>query len=66
MTEHNKIQKTFKSFFGTVTDSLNLFSWSSKVNFSDDKIQGISLNFSDHPSILISKGNFQLNKRFSF
>ena len=66
MTENSKIAKTFNSFFETVTDSFNLFSWSSKVNVSDDKVQGIILNFSNHPSILIIKEKFQLNKRFSF
>ena len=66
MTENNKIAKTFNSFFETVTDSLNLFSWSSKVKVSDDKVQGIILHFSNHPSILKIKEKFQLNKRFSF
>ena len=28
LTENNKIAKTFNSFFETVTDSLNFFSWS--------------------------------------
>ena len=66
MTENNKIAKTFNSFFETVTDSLNLFSWSSKVNVCDDKVQGIIHNFSNHPSILKIKEKVQLNKRFSF
>ena len=66
MPENNKIAKTFNSFFETVTDSLNLFSWSSKVKVCDDKVQGIILNFSNHPSILKIKEKFQLNKRFSF
>ena len=66
MTENNKIAKTFNSFFETVTDSLNLFSWSLKVKACDNKFQGIILNFSNHPSILKIKENFQLNKRFSF
>ena len=35
-TENKKIAKTFNSFFETVTDSLNLFSWPSKVNVCDD------------------------------
>ena len=39
LTENNKIAKTFNSFFDTFTDSLNLFSWSSKVDFCDDKVQ---------------------------
>ena len=43
-----------------------MFSWSSKVNVGDDKVQGIILNFSSHPSILVIKEKFQLNKRFSF
>ena len=32
--------ETFNSFFETFTNSLNLFSWFSKVNVSDDKFQG--------------------------
>ena len=32
LTENNKIAKTFNSFFETVSDSLNLFNWPSKVN----------------------------------
>ena len=39
LTENNKISKTFNSFFEAVTDSLNLFSWSSKVKVCDDKFQ---------------------------
>ena len=65
LTENNKIAKTFNSFFEAVTDSLNLFSWSSKVKVCDGKVQRIILNFSNHPSIKI-KEKFQLNKRFSF
>ena len=64
LTENNKIAKTFNSFFETVTGSSNLFSWPSKVTFSDDKVQGIILNFLNHSSILIIKEKCQLNKRF--
>ena len=66
LTENNKIAKTFKLLFETVTDSLNLFSWSSKVKVCDDKVQGIILNSSNHTSILKNKEIFQLNKRFCF
>ena len=66
MTENKKIEKTFNSFFETVTDSLSLFSWSSKVNFSDDKVRGFIFNFSNHPRILMINEKFQLNKIFSF
>ena len=66
MTENIKIAKTFNSFFETVTDSLNLFSCSSKVDVCDDKVQGIMLNFSNHSNILKVKEKFQLNERFSF
>ena len=65
MTESNKIAKTFNSLFETVTDSLNLFSWSSKVNVCDDKVKGITLNFSNHPSILKIKEFGTSNDRFS-
>ena len=37
-----------------------------KVKVCADKVQGIILNFSNHPSILKIKEKFQLNKRFSF
>ena len=66
LTESNTIAKTFKLFFETFTNSLYLFSWSSKVNVNDDKVQGIILNFSNHPSILKIKEKFQVHKRFSF
>ena len=66
MTENNKIPKTFNSVFETVTDSLNLFIWPSKVNVCDDKVQRIIHNFSNHPSILKIKEKVQLNKTFSF
>ena len=52
LNENNKIAKTSNLFFETVTYSLNLFSWSSKVNSCDDKVQGIVINFLNHPSIL--------------
>ena len=66
MTENNKISKTFNSLFETVTDSLNLFSWSSKVNVSDNRVQGIILKFSNHPSISIITEKFKLKKRSYF
>ena len=59
------MQKLLTRFF-RVTGSLNLFSWSSKVNVCDDEVQGIITSFSNHPSILKIKGKFQLNKRFFF
>ena len=65
LTESNKIAKTFNSLFETVTDSPNLFSWSSKVNVCDDKVKGITLNFSNHPSILKIKEFGTSNDRFS-
>ena len=58
LTENNKIAKTFNLFFETVTDSLNLFSWSSKVKVCEDMVQGMILNFSNHPSILKIKERF--------
>ena len=60
------MQKLLNSFFETVTDSLNLFSWSSKASCSDDEVQGIIHNFSNHPSILKIKEKVPLNKIFSF
>ena len=66
MTENNKIAKTFNSFSETVTDLLNLFSWPSKVNVCDDKVQRIIHNFSNHLSIFKIKEKVQLIKRFSF
>ena len=64
LTDSNNIVKTFNSIFETVTDSHNLFSWPSKVNVCDDKVQGIIHNFSNHPSILKIKEKFNLTKDF--
>ena len=47
LTENDQIEKTLYSFFET-------------VNVSDDKVRGIKLNFSNHPSILKIKENFNL------
>ena len=55
LTENNFLTETFNSFFETVTDSLSLFSRSSKVHVSDDKVQGIILNFSNTLVSLKSK-----------
>ena len=58
LTENNKIEKALNSLFETATDSLNLFSWFSKVNVCDDNIQRIIFNFSNYPSILKIKEKF--------
>ena len=47
LNKNNQIEKTLYSFFET-------------VNVSDDKVQRIILNFSNHPSILKIKENFNL------
>ena len=47
LNKNDQIEKTLYSFFET-------------VNVSDDKVQGIKLNFSNHPSILKIKENFNL------
>ena len=57
LTENNKIAKTFNLFFEIVIYSLNSFSWSSKVNCCDHKVQGIIINFLNHRSILKIKEN---------
>ena len=62
LTENSKIAKTFNSLFETVNDSLNLFTRSSKVNVSDDTIQGIILNFSNHPNFSKVVKNLPLDK----
>ena len=47
LNKNDQIEKTLYSFFET-------------VNVSDDKVQRIILNFSNHPSILKIKENFNL------
>ena len=49
-----------------VTDSLELFDWPLKLNFSYDKVQNIITSFSNHPSIIKIKHKFKFNKKFSF
>ena len=54
LTKNNKIVKTFSSFFESMAllMALDLLSWSSLFNVSDDTVQRIILNFLNHPSIL--------------
>ena len=59
-----RLQISFDSFWEV--NSLNLFSWSSQFNVSDNKVQEIILYFSSHPNILKFKEKFQLDKKFSF
>ena len=66
LTEKNTIAKTFNLLFETVTDSLNLFGWSSKINVSDDKVLGIKDHFSNHPTIFKIMEKFKFDRRFSF
>ena len=68
LTENMKIakQKTFNSYFESVTDSLKLFDWRLQSNISYDKVQNIIKSFSNHPSIIKMKYILKLNKKFSF
>ena len=64
LTENMKIEKTFNSYFESVTDSLELFDWSLQSNVSYDKVQNIIKSFFNHPSIIKIKRKFKLNKKF--
>ena len=52
LTENIKVARTFNSFFEKVTDSLDLYEWPLQCDTRDDKVEGIILKFSNHPSIL--------------
>ena len=64
LTKNNKIAKTFNSFFETVTDSLHLFIWSSKINVCDDKFNESYSIFQTTLVFLKLRKNFNLEKDF--
>ena len=66
LPENIKMAKTFNSYFELITDSLQLFDWTSQLNTSDDKVQDIVKNFSNHPSIIKIKQKLKSKKKFSF
>ena len=66
LPENIKMAKTFNSYFELITDSLQLFDWTSQLNTSDDKVQDVVKNFSNHPSIIKIKQKLKSKKKFSF
>ena len=64
--ENNKMAKTFNTYFGSVTDPLNLFDWIGESVNSNDKIEQILFKFSKHPSVLKIKQKIKINSKFSF
>ena len=65
LSENIKIVKLlFDSCFESISDSLEQFGWSLHSSFSNDKVQNSVKNFSNHPSIIKIKHNFNLNKIF--
>ena len=66
LPQNIKITKTFNSYFELIPDSLELFNWSPQLSISEEKVQNVVKNFSNHPSIIKKKQKFNLNKKFSF
>ena len=66
LPQNIKIAKTFNSYFGLITDSLELLDWTSQLNTSDDKVHNFVKNFSNHLSTFEIKQKFKLNNIFSF
>ena len=63
---NHKIDKTFNTYFESVTDSLSVFEWIGESVSSNDKIAQIIAEYSKHRSILKIKQKVKINGKFSF
>ena len=68
LSKQKEVASTFNKHFGSVTDSLNLFSWpkDTSVTSRNDTINSIIKKFAFHPSIKAIKKKFKIKNEFSF
>ena len=53
LIKNKKIADVLNSYFDSVTDSLDLFSWSTQIdNENADALQNILKRFHNHPSLI--------------
>ena len=68
LSKQKEVASTFNIHFGSVTDSLNPFSWpkDTSVTSRNDTINSIIKKFAFHPSIKAIKKKFKIKNVFSF
>ena len=67
LLKNKKIADVFNSYFDSVTDSLDLFSWSTQTdNKNTDALQNILKRFHNHPSLIKIKRLVNNQAKFSF
>ena len=68
LSKQKNVASTFKKHFGSITDSLNLFSWPEDTSMSsgNDTINSIIKKFAFQPSIKAIKKKFKIKSEFSF
>ena len=68
LSKQNDVASTFSKFFGSIKDSLNLFSLPKDTSMSsgNNKINSIIKNFAFHPSIKAMKKKFKIKSKFPF
>ena len=67
LLKNKKIADVFNSYFDSVTDSLDLFSWSTQTdNKNTDALQNILKRFHNHPSLIKIKQLVNNQAKFSF
>ena len=68
LSKQKEVASTFNKHFGSITDSLNLFSWPKDTSMTsrNDTINSIIKKFAFHPSIKAIKKKFKIKNEFSF
>ena len=67
LLKNKKIADVLNSYFDSVTDSLDLFSWSAQTdNKKTDALQNILKRFHNHPSLIKIKQLVNNRAKFSF
>ena len=68
LSKQKDVASTFNKHFGSITDSLNLFSWPEDASMSsrNDTINFIIKKIACHPSIKAIKKKFKIKSEFSF
>ena len=65
INESAEVANLFNSYFESVTESLNLFSWATEsYNQEKDSVKRIVQRFYHHPSIIKIKQNIKILKKF--
>ena len=67
LSKQKDVASTFNKHFGSITDSLNLFSWPEDTSMSlgNETIKSIIKKFAFHPSIKAIKKKFKIKSEFS-